>query len=196
MAPRRQHPTPGDIRLHLMDAALRAFAERGYEGTTIRHIAAEAQVAPGLLYHYFANKEALLTALFERSGELVMSAFAAVAMVESAPERLSALIGVSAEIVREHRDFWRISYGVRSQPSVVAGLARGIAEQSELFLQLFTALLTELGRPHPEVEARVLFASMDGVFQHYVLDPEHYPLDAVVEWLIRQHGGSPARERT
>ena len=69
--------------------------------------------------------------------------------------------------------------------------APGIAAQSGLYHQLFTALLTEIGRPEPEIEAHLLFATLDGVFQHYVLDPETYPLDAVIERLVLQHGGAP-----
>ena len=189
MSPRRRHPQPQDVRTHLLDAALRAFAEHGYEGATIRDIAAEAQVAPGLLYHYFAGKQALLQALFERSRGLVMEAFARAAAVPDPRARLGALVRVSANLVREHEDFWRVSYGVRFQHAVVAGLDTAITTQSALYHQLFTALLTEIGRPEPELEARVLFATLDGVFQHYVLDPSLYPLDAVVDRLILQHGG-------
>lgn len=196
MSPRRAHPTPDDPRAHLMDAALRAFARHGYDGASIRDIAAEAAVAPGLLYHYFPNKAAVLQALFERSGALVMQAFGEAAAVVNPGARLAALLRVSARLVREHEDFWRVSTGVRFQHSVVAGLAEGIAAQSALYNQLFTALLTELGRPDPEVEARILFATLDGITQHYVLDPQGYPLDAVIERLILTHGGEPAREAT
>lgn len=194
MPPRRRHAHPEDVRTHLMDAALRAFARRGYEGASVRDIAAEAQVASGLLYHYFPSKQALLQALFERSAGLVMAAFAEAATVPDARARLGALVRVSARLVREHEDFWRVSYGVRFQHAVVAGLAEGIAAQSALYHQLFTALLTEIGRPEPEIEARLLFGTLDGVFQHYVLDPANYPLDDVVERLVHQHGGAPAPE--
>lgn len=189
MTARRRHPHPQDVRTHLMEAALRAFAERGYTGASIRDIAAEAQVAPGLLYHYFSGKEALLQALFERSAGLVMEAFARAAAVPEPRARLGALVRVSADLVREHEDFWRISYGVRFQHEVVAGLGAGIAAQSTVYTQLFTALLTEIGRSDADLEARLLFATLDGVFQHYVLDPTHYPLDAVVDRLILHHGG-------
>lgn len=194
MSSRRRHPSPEDIRAHLLDSALRAFARKGFEGTSIRDIGAEAQVAPGLLYHYFPGKEGVLRALFERSGALVMEAFAQAAAVPDARARLGALVRVSARLVREHEDFWRVSYGVRFQHAVVAGLAEGIAAQAALYHQLFVALLAEIGRPDPEVEARLLFATLDGVFQHYVLDPEHYPLGAVVEALIGQHGGASVEE--
>lgn len=194
MSPRRRHAPLADPRAALLDAALRAFARAGYEAATVRDIAAEAGVAPGLLYHYFPSKEAVLQALFERSGALVMAAFAEVAAIPAPAERLAALVRVSARLVREHEDFWRVSYGVRFQHAVVAGLAEGIAAQSALYLELFAALLGELGRPEPALEARLLFAALDGVFQHYVLDPQRYPLDLVIERVIAQHGGAPAEE--
>ena len=193
MAPRRR---PEEVRTHLMDAALRVFAQRGFEGSTVRDIAVEARVAAGLLYHYFPSKQALLTALFERSAGLVMAAFANVAAVEGPRARLAALLRGSAASVRQNEAFFRVSYGVRFQHSVLAGLAPGIAAQCELYVGLFTALLSELGRPQPQLDARLLFATLDGVFQHYVLDPENYPLDAVIERIISQFGGAPAEEST
>jgi AcrR family transcriptional regulator len=50
----------------ILDAAQAVFAERGYHRTTIKDVAARADVADGTLYNYFENKDALLSALFER----------------------------------------------------------------------------------------------------------------------------------
>lgn len=46
-------------RARIRDAAIRLFAERGIEGTTVRDIAEMAGVSPGLLRHHFGSKEAL-----------------------------------------------------------------------------------------------------------------------------------------
>jgi AcrR family transcriptional regulator len=46
-------------RARIRDAALRLFAERGIDGATIRDIAKEAGVSPGLVRHHFGSKEAL-----------------------------------------------------------------------------------------------------------------------------------------
>ena len=42
------------------------FGKHGYEGTTIRAIAAKAHVNLGTLKHYWGSKRELLRALFER----------------------------------------------------------------------------------------------------------------------------------
>jgi AcrR family transcriptional regulator len=49
-------------RARIRDVALRHFAERGVAGTTIRGIAADASVSPGLVQHHFGSKEELRAA--------------------------------------------------------------------------------------------------------------------------------------
>jgi hypothetical protein len=44
--------------------------------------------------------------------------------------------------------------------------------------------LKEAGVAHPDVEAVILFALIDGVSQHYVLDPERYPLARITERIV------------
>ena len=48
-----------NARARIRDAAIRLFADRGLDGTTVRDIAAQAGVSPGLLRHHFGSKEAL-----------------------------------------------------------------------------------------------------------------------------------------
>lgn len=64
-------PTRRDLqaenrRNQLLDLALALFAERGVENVSIKDLATEAQVAQGLIYHYFESKDALLDAVFQR----------------------------------------------------------------------------------------------------------------------------------
>lgn len=58
--------TGGGARERLLIAALEVFSERGYDGASIKAVAAQAGVAPGLIYHYFEHKEGLLEATIER----------------------------------------------------------------------------------------------------------------------------------
>lgn len=43
-------------RLALVDAAIRLFAERGYDNTSIDELAGAARVTRGALYHHFSSK--------------------------------------------------------------------------------------------------------------------------------------------
>lgn len=56
----------------LLESALRLFADKGYEGTSIREIIEGAGVTRPVLYYYFENKEHLFTRLVEaKFAELV-----------------------------------------------------------------------------------------------------------------------------
>ena len=50
-------------RAEILAAAVELFHERGYDATTVQHIAAAAGMATGTVYLYFASKEAVLHAL-------------------------------------------------------------------------------------------------------------------------------------
>jgi AcrR family transcriptional regulator len=62
--PRRRGRRPGgsDTRGQLLEAARVEFAERGYEGATVRRIADRAGVDAAMVNHWFGGKEALFTA--------------------------------------------------------------------------------------------------------------------------------------
>ncbi|MBA2864372.1 TetR/AcrR family transcriptional regulator [Methanococcus maripaludis] len=60
-----------DKRKAVMDAALKLFTERGFQGTSTAQISKEAGVATGTLFHYFPTKEDLINNLyFEVKGGL------------------------------------------------------------------------------------------------------------------------------
>lgn len=52
-------------REHILDAALRVFAEKGYHAATMQEISKEAGIAKGSVYSYFESKEQLLVSIFE-----------------------------------------------------------------------------------------------------------------------------------
>lgn len=72
---------PADKREAILDAALGLFAERGFHGTAVPLVAAQAKVGAGTIYRYFPSKEALVNALYQRHkgafGEAVLAGFPA-----------------------------------------------------------------------------------------------------------------------
>ncbi len=66
---RRAEPTPKseETRALILNTALALFVEQGFDKTTMREIAAEAGVALGAAYYYFAAKDALVLAFYEHS---------------------------------------------------------------------------------------------------------------------------------
>ena len=62
MAGRGRRPGPSNTRDEILAAARALFAQRGFQDTTMRAIAAEAGVNAALVHHYYGNKEQLLVA--------------------------------------------------------------------------------------------------------------------------------------
>ena len=62
---RGRRPGNPDTREAVLAAARAAFAERGFDGATIRGIAADAGVDPALVHHYFGSKDKLFLAAVE-----------------------------------------------------------------------------------------------------------------------------------
>ena len=63
-ARRRGRPVIDDKRRRMLDAALSAFAERGYHGVAVPEVATASSVSTGTAVRYFASKEALVNEVF------------------------------------------------------------------------------------------------------------------------------------
>jgi TetR/AcrR family transcriptional regulator, regulator of cefoperazone and chloramphenicol sensitivity len=94
-------------RAQLVDAALRLIGERGLKAATVRAVAEEAGVTPGLVVHHFGTKDRLAAEV----DELVLARFtAALAVDTQSPspdhaasaiaERLSETIGGDPDLRR------------------------------------------------------------------------------------------------
>ena len=55
-----------DRKTQILDAAIRCFARKGFHLTSMHDISAEAGISVGLIYRYFQNKEAVISAMADR----------------------------------------------------------------------------------------------------------------------------------
>src|SRR6266516_2002010 len=55
-----------DRPTQILDAALVCFAERGFQQASMHDISAEAGISVGLIYRYFENKDAVISAMADR----------------------------------------------------------------------------------------------------------------------------------
>lgn len=88
---------PDARRLSLIEAAARVLARDGASGASVRAIALEAGVSPGLIAHHFGGVDALIAATYAHVGDQVSAALdAAVASAGEDPRaRLMAYVAAS-----------------------------------------------------------------------------------------------------
>jgi len=175
-------------RRRILKAAMRLFASRGYAGTPVRAIARSAGISVGLMYNYFPTKAHVLGALFEESMQDVQASFANADAGRTPAERIERLVRSSFEILDANRDFWRLSYGVRMQPAVVRGLGKRLQAWMETIQTTLARYLKDAGSKQPDLDAALLFALIDGVSQHYVLQPRSYPLTNISDRIVELFG--------
>jgi AcrR family transcriptional regulator len=70
----RQTPPPPDTDERVLLAAGKLFREKGFAATTVREIAAAADMLPGSLHYRYANKDDILVALMKRGVERAIAA--------------------------------------------------------------------------------------------------------------------------
>jgi TetR/AcrR family fatty acid metabolism transcriptional regulator len=104
----------------ILQAAVRVFAEKGYHACRVSDIAAEADVAHGLLYHYFRSKEEVLATIFRDSQ----------ARLVAEVERLDASDLPALEKLRGFADFYLRSW--LREPDLIRVLVRDVARSPEL----------------------------------------------------------------
>ena len=93
-------------RALILDTALRLFAERGYERTTMRAVAAEAGVSVGNAYYYYESKEHLVQGFYNRISELHTEASADVlARERDLGARLHAVLREWLRIAGPYHEF-------------------------------------------------------------------------------------------
>lgn len=97
-------PKAEETRARILDAALRLFGERGFAATTMRDVAAEAEVATGAAYYYYRSKEDLVMAFYLRTDEEARDAFTkAIGSTKDLRKRLRGIIDAKFEQFVEHR---------------------------------------------------------------------------------------------
>jgi TetR/AcrR family transcriptional regulator, fatty acid metabolism regulator protein len=136
-----------DRRRQIIDAAVRAFARRGYEACRVGDIATEAGVAYGLVYHYFHSKEEILETIFRDTWNLMLEAIAGVEELdEPADVQLRKVIAI---VLRT----WKID------PDLVRVLVREVTRTPHLQSEV-----TEIQQAFDTLERIVARGQEQGVF--------------------------------
>ncbi|HEV2753626.1 MAG TPA: TetR/AcrR family transcriptional regulator [Solirubrobacteraceae bacterium] len=101
--------TASDKRRQILDAAVKVFAHQGFHACRVSDIADEAEVAYGLVYHYFTSKDQILDTLFlERWNVLLEAIRQTDARQVPAREKLAAIASFIADSYRHDPDLMKV----------------------------------------------------------------------------------------
>src|SRR6266536_609056 len=178
MSQPQQESSNPDRRSQILDAALVCFAKRGFHQASMHDISAEAGISVGLIYRYFENKEAVISAMADRHkkeiSEMLERAQQAPTLLESLEILFTAHCCEDAPQVVSA--FVVDLYAEASRNARVADLVRDV-------LQTAMDGVTELIARAPEAEgtahglkphelAELIFAVSRGMLMRDVLQPQ------------------------
>ena len=160
-------------RRRLYQTAIDLISERGYEGATLRDVAARAEVSPTLLYRYFPNKRAVVLALYDELSDSFAAKAAALPAGRWRDRSIRALEW-SLEVLGPHRVTLRAL-----APVLVGDTEEGVFAQRTAFSRarvqgvFRTAVVGAKDAPTPalgEALGRLLYLMHLGVILWWLLD--------------------------
>src|SRR5213594_4337294 len=87
-----QTESTSDRRTQILDAAVVCFAKRGFHQASMHDISAEAGISVGLIYRYFQNKEAVISAMADRHKQEIQEVLFTAHCGETEPQVVSAFV--------------------------------------------------------------------------------------------------------
>ncbi len=129
-------------REHILETALALFARKGYAETTMRDIASEAGCSLGLAYRYFARKEEMVLALYERLASELEEEVAGLPPLPLA-KRFVATLEADLRRLTPHRATMGALFAAGLAPdSPVAVLGEGVSGLRDRVWRLYLLVVT------------------------------------------------------
>ncbi|MDB9420151.1 TetR/AcrR family transcriptional regulator [Microcystis aeruginosa] len=171
-----------DTRSRILQAALRLFAAKGYEGTTTKDLAGKANVAEGTLFRYFPNKKAILIEVATRGWVDILTDLLTELSEMGSYKAVAQVMRRRVLRMRENSDLLRVCFieaqfhpelKDRIQSEVIAKMT----DVAEAFFQ--TAIDRGIYRPmNPKIVAQVFLGmfAIAGFSTETILDANASPL--------------------
>jgi len=139
---RRQNNRRDDV----LAAAARLIARQGYDGTSMRDIAAATGMLPGSLYYHFASKEELFVAVHAEAVASINRAVDAAIATQSEPwARLEAAVAAHLAALVETAD--TVAIVSPNFPDGSAALNARLVAQRDAYERKFAGLVETLDLP-------------------------------------------------
>ena len=183
-----------DRREQIIEAALRVFAQKGFVRATNKDIANEAGITPGLIYHYFESKEALLQAVIEEASPIQSIRSLPPEMLTQSPEILLRFVVGQMLAIAESEPFLRLVRVFLPEllhNQNVSPLSLSTLQEATQFLENYLAEKMdngELRKADPALNAQVIFACVSGmVLRRQIMhDPQalQYTHEEIVDSIV------------
>jgi AcrR family transcriptional regulator len=167
-----------DKQVRIMEAAEELFAERGFNGTSVREISEKANINLAMTSYYFGSKEKLLEALFNHRGEKAKLKLENIIREPglTALEKVNRLVDHYIEKILSQQCFHRIL--TREQVLNNTGpIAQLILEMKKRNLEIVSRLIEEgqaNGEFKEDIDIPMMMSTMVGTANHIITSKQYF----------------------
>ncbi|KZR57056.1 TetR/AcrR family transcriptional regulator [Pseudobacillus badius] len=175
----------------IAEATWRVILEQGMEGATVRNIAKEADLSLGALRHYFSTQDELLVYAMELVKEQAEARINQIVLENLPPKAallkiLMELVPATPETMAETEVWFAFIAYARHKDTPFSAQDDGVWEGiSRMVYSLHQAHLLKDGL-NPSLEAERLYALVDGLALHAMLDPDRVDRERLIDVLSSQ----------
>lgn len=176
-------------RKQIAEATWRVILERGMEGATVRNIAKEAGLSLGALRHYFSTQDELLIYAMKLVKEKATARINEIAMQDLPPKEkilkiMLEIVPTNDETMAEMEVWFAFTAYARHREDIFDAQHDGIfigMQKLIDYLDQFNLLRKNLDK---EIETEKLYALIDGLALHTMLEPHRVNKDQIVRVLV------------
>lgn len=190
MSPRTREqwePIKARRRARMLESALRLFATRGVEMTSMDEVARRSGVSKGLIYTYFKNKEALLGAVIAEGLHSLQRLLPEDGEIETNPRgAVATMVRSTFGSMRSQKAFWSLYLSLVTHPGVIRRHRATFLQAAEQFRRVAARGVSSMPQERADLRGLLLLATLDGVMLHYLLAGEAYPLEEIRDHILRE----------
>ncbi len=157
--------------------AEKLFAEKGFDGTSIRNIAQEAQINIAMVSYYFGSKEKMLESLILHRIEGIKMQVENLYRESIAPvEKINRFIELYINTINKHKCFYQILLFEQSSQKRDIDF-KSFSEVKKANLEMFKKMVTEgqeLGIFKQNVNINLIPSTIIGTLVHFRMNRPHY----------------------
>lgn len=162
--------------------AEKLFAEKGFDGTSIRNIAQEAQINIAMVSYYFGSKEKMLESLILHRIEDIKMQVENLYRESIAPvEKINRFIELYINTINKHKCFYQILLFEQSSQKRAIDF-KAFTEVKKANLEIFKKIVAEgqeLGIFKQKININLIPSTIIGTLVHFRMNRPHY--EAVLE---------------
>jgi AcrR family transcriptional regulator len=160
-------------RKEIADKALEALAKKGYAKTSLRDIAAQADISLGSLSYYFEDKSAMIQYCTRRyKRKFISDLLDLTTKPLSTKEFVDQFIDVFVHAITEDQDVHRLWYDSKIQSlfdETFQNTVGGIEEELSNMVTVVIHHLESLSGKKSPVAPQQAYWLLDGMFQHFLM---------------------------